>query len=1051
MDTVREFLDGVEETLSAAVPADRKQQSIERLKQDALGKYMIFLTQESLQFIERSSTPPVKAWVVSVVGRQQMLPQNQHSLGNTLLLFYSLLKTAIQDLPASLGVAQKIIICTTRLLPLSFRAIFLTQAEPDEGIWHLQSNLNQQIVRLTDSPSMTLRNHALKFMERLVLSFSYAEKAPVEGEFSLDQLRQALPPSGPFGEVPGLGRKLLEHMTGTLLKLAINTKADPPNAAIPNQVVIIQSLCLIREKRPRNFGRNVIGALCEATARAHLSWSESSLSRTLFYTLRHALIAIMESNTWDNDDGEQLLTALTRLDARERGEILFKRFRPLELRNMKRRHAELSQPPAKRSRHEAPSREMAIADLVLQTLDRMPPPAQYQPLARPQTVDPERMLQEVEPMYHLLTQMPASDSSVDRASDPRRPSASTKVPPPTTTPKFSHPPACIPLKPDMALLMSDKAVERILAQESGARRAGQDWLRMRLISRLVCLQKDLTHPLSQAVIKFLVEQLSERVDLAVQWLYQEYFHCLQEHSAGNTDPDVFEKARIKCLTDSRYTQLLQTIVERMCVAFQPSKESDPLFRSFILRVPDLSAYVMSVLRQYCEAQEPERISLGLTCYRDIAMLRPALRDGSLQTLVQYATVPEQDKTREQATEVIIGELCEDSSLLEDVKELAQDLFSSLKLAKEVEVSVEENEGNAEDQDEEYDTMEEEEAAVVDNEALPPAPPEQVPTTELFPLKSLPEETLNQKQVRQKFQLFLRLCHLDHALVPQMVEIYGQCIEGVQAVIRKECSEFFKSIPQSDPIVVPLLRAIPQGGETLVLHLLRQQVSDAIEPALGSLIQELYKEGVLDARFLTFVLRTLDKETVLQYLPALISVPSDKDAASALYTILSTPPNERTLSPTELLVQLHNLESLDTKAQHRAIRICLKAPNIQQETMAVVLRQLVDKVPLSRFFFVTMIDSYKLHTRLGSFILDLLRNLITKSVWKSPESWKGFIKCCEALHSLSFPILVQLPPTHLRDFLSNCDTKYREDFVKSCQQLENISKQLLPIIEPYYSQ
>lgn len=228
----------------------------------------------------------------------------------------------------------------------------------------------------------------------------------------------------------------------------------------------------------------------------------------------------------------------------------------------------------------------------------------------------------------------------------------------------------------------------------------------------------------------------------------------------------------------------------------------------------------------------------------------------------------------------------------------------------------------------------------------------------------------------------------------MVEIYGQCIEGVQAVIRKECSEFFKSIPQSDPIVVPLLRAIPQGGETLVLHLLRQQVSDAIEPALGSLIQELYKEGVLDARFLTFVLRTLDKETVLQYLPALISVPSDKDAASALYTILSTPPNERTLSPTELLVQLHNLESLDTKAQHRAIRICLKAPNIQQETMAVVLRQLVDKVPLSRFFFVTMIDSYKLHTRLGSFILDLLRNLITKSVWKSPESWKGFIKCCE---------------------------------------------------------
>ena len=360
MDSVREFLDGVEEALSAAVPADHKHQTIERLKQDALGKYEIFLTEEALQFIERSSTPPVKRWVVSVVGRQQMLPQNQRSLANTIFLFSSLLKTAIQDLPASFGVAQKIIICTTRLLPVSFRVIFLTKSEPIDSLWGLQSQINQQIARLIDSPSMTLRSHAAKFMERLILSFSYDPRAETKRgssstDFSLDMLRQALPSSGPLGDIPGLGQQLFERMAGTLIKLAANTKSEPAKASIPNQVVIIQSLCLIREKRVRQFGRQVIRALCEATTRAQLSWSESSLSRTLFYTLRHALIAIMQSNTWDGaEDGEQLLAALTRLDAREKGESLFKQFRPLELREMKRRHAELSQPPSKRSRHEAP-------------------------------------------------------------------------------------------------------------------------------------------------------------------------------------------------------------------------------------------------------------------------------------------------------------------------------------------------------------------------------------------------------------------------------------------------------------------------------------------------------------------------------------------------------------------------------------------------------------------------------------------------------------------------------------------------------------------------
>ena len=175
-----------------------------------------------------------------------------------------------------------------------------------------------------------------------------------------------------------------------------------------------------------------------------------------------------------------------------------------------------------------------------------------------------------------------------------------------------------------------------------------------------------------------------------------------------------------------------------------------------------------------------------------------------------------------------------------------------------------------------------------------------------------------------------------------------------------------------------------------------------------MIQELYKEQVLDARFLTFVLRSMDKETVLQRLPALVSIASSKEAASALYTILSTPQSERTLSPTELLVQLHSLEGVDLKLQKRAILICLQAPNIVHETMAVVLRQLVEMNPLPRIFFLTMIEAFKLHPQLSSFIIELLSNLITKNVWKNSESWKGFIKCCEVSFN-SFPFIECVMP------------------------------------------
>ena len=218
--------------------------------------------------------------------------------------------------------------------------------------------------------------------------------------------------------------------------------------------------------------------------------------------------------------------------------------------------------------------------------------------------------------------------------------------------------------------------------------------------------------------------------------------------------------------------------------------------------------------------------------------------------------------------------------------------------------------------------------------------------------------------------------------------------------------------QTDKILFDLLADYPPGAESLLLHMLRNIIQDAtIDPELCQLLQNLFKKEKLDARFLIHTLRVSDKEKVLGYLPALISISSPKLVASAMYSILSTPPSETSLSPTELLVHLHILDktkhSFELKKQFGAIQICLKAPIFNQKSLAVVLQQLVEIDPVPKIFLRTMIDIYKMHPKLEDFILELLSKLVTKQVWKLPDSWEGFIKCCEVNYLFVFLFIINI--------------------------------------------
>merc|ERR1712137_443996 len=600
-------------------------------------------------------------------------------------------------------------------------------------------------------------------------------------------------------------------------------------------------------------------------------------------------------------------------------------------------------------------------------------------------------------------------------------------------------PQIVQLDEQAILTSRNKAVERILRQEMNAKQAGKDSLRRQLICRFVCFQKDLQHPLVQSVVKFLMDLFPSRIDLAIQWLYQEYYQCLLEGlSTTDRQSNEWEKSREQVIKeDSRYNQLLQMILERLCIALQPSKESDPLFRSFILRVPDLSSHTIQTLQQFCASEEVDRVSLGLTSLREIILRRPAARDSTLEIFLKYTVFSPNDSTRNLAITITMESFYPIRVLSEQILKFATEILSSLSEVEEVEKR----------------------ESLLPEEIVPLTVSigEEVKATtaEL----ELPIQKLSPKHVEQKTKLFIQLCNQDHSLIKQFAEIYVKCIRDVQRILERESKELFQSIHQVNeaPLIFEILENHPVGSESLLLHMLRNIIIDTvIDQKLAAKLQSLFEEGKLDARFLIHTLRVSDKNTVLSYLPALVSITSHKLVASAMYSILSTPESENSISPTELLVQLHNLDKnkqgieVKRKQQSEAIQICLKAPVFSKasESLAVVLQQVSEISPIPIMFLRTMIDSYKMHPKLEAFILELLSKLITKQVWQQSDAWKGFIKCCELAKIKAFPIFFQLPPAAFSEALKMCNEQFRNEFLKYCKQVDNIPQQLAPVLQTY---
>lgn len=122
--------------------------------------------------------------------------------------------------------------------------------------------------------------------------------------------------------------------------------------------------------------------------------------------------------------------------------------------------------------------------------------------------------------------------------------------------------------------------------------------------------------------------------------------------------------------------------------------------------------------------------------------------------------------------------------------------------------------------------------------------------------------------------------------------------------------------------------------------------------------------------------------------------------------------------------LHQLElgkEAPLKAVMGAVDKCLHKDNqeaFSSEALASALQQLSELATLPLLFMRTVLQAAIGTPKLHPFLLTLLRNLVSKQIWKmNPKLWDGFLRCLKQLEPQSYPVAVLLPAPQLAEALA----------------------------------
>lgn len=581
--------------------------------------------------------------------------------------------------------------------------------------------------------------------------------------------------------------------------------------------------------------------------------------------------------------------------------------------------------------------------------------------------------------------------------------------------------------------MMESAMRRLCAAGmEGASPVIWSPLVVRLITRGLCdvpangeedeLAEGRREALRQIIFDFVIADLQSRMDFARLWLNEEWY--VEQTSSSP------EKER-------PYDRWLRRLLEHI---LSYSSNKDKAFSQFMVDLPEIPVGEVARLGELCK--NPEQLQLGFSSLRELALLRPPVRQAALDVLLSLTVNP--DKLTRNAAIMTVKQWVPDiSALSSQVVSFAVSLLARLEIAP-IPVVVEKVE---------------EDADAMEDSPPPPPPPIALLVENGLVVAGLPTPT-TLSGVTYHIELLLSLCTKSPNLLDHLFESYSRLQPFAQQSLQTLITPMIRSLGVSHPKIPLLVESFPEGSDPLVLRVLAILADKGKPPpSLVNVIKNLAQERDLSPRFYIAVLPSCNKEEVMRYLPHVVSLlggaPEDKAIVRTAFENATIPPatfggggssisrarQDELLTPVELLILLHHLESSKLKLAIESIAICFSMTEaFKPDVLASFMLQVVEEPVLPVLFMRTVIQAITTYKSLQQLVsTTLLPRLISKQVWKTPSDWEGFVRCAKITAPNSFGALLQLPQEHLLVVVTKQPT-LREPLMEFVQRGGNQSEQ-----------
>ncbi|KAK6625071.1 hypothetical protein RUM43_005362 [Polyplax serrata] len=904
--------------------------------------------------------------------------------------------------------------------------------EEMEAAWKLFGQIKQQIINMIDNDNDGIRTLAVKFLEFIVLLQTYPEVdgLPRESDFSLEDI--------PF-TLKIARRRKLEEEAQELFQLLIKFHGSPHISSV-NLMTCMGSLVLIAKLRPQLMGK-VVTALESLHINLPPTLSKSQVSSVRKH-LKLQLLNLLKLPT-SIDFHNNITTLLTDLGATYQ-EVLKAYPKADDIRKYKQKRSQEtshSDVPMKKmkmdqefddnepeteygenkrkSENAVDITEKFIAErltaefatqLVMLSMAKLPeimPPhfsSTYTPIAAAGTKGQIRHVARLmatqltainlgpgvklakktikaviedddEEMQYTKTLVPSTTGDVKKVEEKGK---TTLVPAGSKQNKLSRlktlklQEITKPLKEEVKNSLMVSAFEKILEADKAAVDGGVSATRTKIITFMA---STFSPQLRAATLNYIKADIKSRIDLGISWLYEEYSFM----QGFNRFPFCLKQDK---KPDENYNNLLHTIInEVMFEAKLDLRDREVLLNRLYLEVPLITDDAMDLLKDMCcdEVKAP----LGLKLLEDLIVKRPPRQMNLLNALLVHTSHENLIIRSEALTRVV--SLYNRKDLSNIIEEYSVFYLGFLKL---------------------------------------PLPPDVLFGND----RGRPEKTdaWTEETIKACLYLLMALLPINEKMIHELARVYVATAADVKRTIIRLLEQPVRGMGMNSPELLLLVEQCPKGAETLVtrvIHVLTDKVPPSAE--LVERVRDLYRSRVSDVRFLIPVLNGLKKEEVIDALPKLIKL--NPIVVKEVFNRLLGTHSETTeftspITPAELLIALHTIDpsKCELKIVIKATSLCFAERQVYtQETLAVVLQQLMEINPLPTLLMRTVIQSLTIYPRLIGFVMNILQRLILKQVWKQKKVWEGFIKCCQRTKPQSFQVLLQLPAPQLAEVFKEC--------------------------------